>query len=158
MNEEINEKKDGKYAWFLFTIMSILIILSSVFFMAYPEITFNISMEYPGSPLTWESLDEGTKAGMYFLILRPFWDEILFGVFGLFCAWGLKKRESYAWNISIFWSAMMLVAGITLGLSEIFVGKWTSICVVTYLYSFIGVIALVCLFVFKKTIRYAYIK
>jgi hypothetical protein len=151
MKEIVNEKGREKYIWLIFAIMSIIIILSSVFFMAFPEITFDISMEYPGSSLTWESLDEGSKAGMYFLIVRPFWDEILFGIFGLYCAWGLKKRESYAWNLGVFWGVMMLVAGIALGLSELFIGKWSTVCIVTIVYSIIGVIALSCLFVVKKS-------
>ena len=154
MNAIVNEKGRGKYIWLIFSIMSILIMLSSVFFMAFPEITFDISMEYPGSSLTWESLDEASKTGMYFLILRPFWDEILFGIFGLYCAWGLKKRESYAWNIGVFWGVMMLVAGIALGISELFIGKWSSVCIVTILYSIIGVIALSCLFIVKKKLNY----
>ena len=150
MKAIVNEKGRGKYIWLIFAFMSIIIILLSVFFMAFPEITFDISMEYPGSSLTWESLDEGSKVGMYFLIVRPFWDEILFGVFGLFCAWGLKKRLSYAWNLGVFWGVMMLVAGIALGLSELFIGKWPTVCIVTIVYSIIGVIALSCLFIVKK--------
>ena len=150
MKAIVNEKGREKYIWLIFTIMSIIIILSSVFFMAFPEITFDISMEYPGSSLTWESLDEGSKAGMYFLILRPFWDEILFGIFGLYCAWGLKKRESYAWNLGVFWGVMMLAAGIALGLSELIIGKWLSVCVVTWLYCVIGAIALGYLLIIRK--------
>ena len=150
MKEIVNEKGREKYIWLIFTIMSILIILSSVFFMAFPEITFDISMEYPGSSLTWESLDEASKAGMYFLILRPFWDEILFGIFGLYCAWGLKKRESYAWNLGVFWGVMMLAAGIALGLSELIIGKWLSVCLVTWLYCLIGLIALGSLLIIRK--------
>ena len=150
MKATVNEKGREKYIWLIFATMSIIIILSSVFFLAFPEITFDISMEYPGSSLTWESLDEGSKVGMYFLIARPFWDEILFGIFGLYCAWGLKKRESYAWNLSMVWGVMVLAAGIALGLSEIIIGKWLSVCVVTYLYCIIGVIALSCLFTMKK--------
>jgi hypothetical protein len=157
MNEEnqmkaiVNEKGLEKNIWLVFASMSIIIILSSVFFMIFPEITFDISMEYPGSSLTWESLDEASKAGMYFLIVRPFWDEILFGVFGLYSAWGLKKREGYAWNFSVFWGVMMLVAGISLGLSELFIGKWPTVCIVTILYTLFGVIALSCLFIVKNT-------
>ena len=124
--------------------------LNSAFFIAFPEITFDISMEYPGSTLTWENLDEGSKAGMYFLIVRPFWDEILFGILGLFCAWELKKRESFAWNLGVFWGLMMLVAGVAIGLSELFIGKWPTVCMVTYVYSIIGVITLSCLFIVKK--------
>jgi hypothetical protein len=103
MKAIVYEKGREKYIWLIFATMSIIIILISVFFIAFPEITFDISMEYPGSSLTWESLDEGSKAGMYFLIVRPFWDEILFGILGLFCAWGLKKRVSFAWKLGVFW-------------------------------------------------------
>ena len=150
MKKNVNEKEREKYIWIIFAIMSILIILSSVFFMAFPEITFDISMEYPGSTLTWENLDKGSKAGMYFLIVRPFWDEILFGILGLFCAWGLKKRTSFAWNLGVFWGLMMLIAGIAIGLSELFIGKWSTVCMVTFVYSIIGVITLSCLLIVKK--------
>ena len=87
---------------------------------------------------------------MRFLIVRPFWDEILFGILGLFCAWGLKKRANFAWKLGVFWGVMMLVAGIAIGLSEIFIGEWPTVCMVTIVYSIIGVIALSCLFIVKK--------
>jgi hypothetical protein len=107
-------------------------------------------MEYPGSSLRWVDLDENSQIGMWFLILRPFWDEIIFGIFGLYCAWGLKKRESYAWNLGMVWGIMVLASGISLGLSEIFIGKWLSVCVVTYLYCITGLTALSSLFILKK--------
>ena len=150
MNTSVNGKGRAKYIWPIIATLSIVIFLNSAFFIAFPEITFDISMEYPGSTLTWENLGEGSKAGMNFLIVRPFWDEILFGILGLFCAWGLKKRESFAWKLGVFWGVMMLVAGITLGLSELFIGKWPTVCIVTILYSIIGVIALSGLFMVKK--------
>ena len=150
MNATVNDKGSAKYIWLVFVFMSILILLSSVFFMVFPDITFDISMEYPGSSLRWEDLDQNSQIGMRFLILRPFWDEILFGILGLYCAWGLKKGESFAWKLGMLWGGMMLVAGIALGLSELFIGKWPTVCLVTILYSIIGVIALSCLFIMKK--------
>jgi hypothetical protein len=131
-----------KSIWLVFAFMSVLILLSSVFFMAFPEITFDISMEYPGSTLRWADLDESGQVGMRFLIWRPFWDEIILGILGLYCAWGLKQRKLFAWQLSIIWGVMMLVAGLALGLSELIVGQWSAICVVTGLYTGIGVIAL----------------
>ena len=150
MNAIANDTGRAKYIWLVFVFMSILILLSSVFFMAFPDITFDISMEYPGSSLTWEDLDQNSQIGMRFLILRPFWDEILFGILGLYCAWGLKKRDIFAWKLGVVWGIMMLAAGIALGLSELFIGKWLSICLVTVLYCIIGVIALSCLLSVKK--------
>ncbi|NOQ18281.1 MAG: hypothetical protein GQ507_03475 [Dehalococcoidales bacterium] len=150
MKAIVNERGRAGYIWLIIAILSVIIIFVSIFFMAFPEITFDISMEYAGSPLTWESLDEGSKVAMHFLIVRPFWDEILFAILGLFCAWGLKKRESFAWKLGVFWGVMMLVAGIALGLSELYIGKWPTVCMVTFVYSIIGVIALSCLLVVKK--------
>ena len=150
MKATVNDKGSAKYIWLVFVFMSILILLSSVFFMIFPDITFDISMEYPGSSLRWEDLDQNSQIGMRFLILRPFWDEIIFGILGLFCAWELKKGESFAWKLGMLWGGMMLAAGIALGLSELFIGKWLSICLVTVLYCIIGVIALSCLLSVKK--------
>ena len=144
------EKGRANYIWLIIAAMSIIIFFIAVFFMAFPDITYDISMEYAGSSLTWESLDEGSKVAMHFLIVRPFWDEILFGILGLFCAWGLKKRASFAWKLGVFWGVMMLVAGLALGLSELFIGKWPTVCVVTIAYIIIGVIALSCLSFVKK--------
>jgi hypothetical protein len=94
--EVLNPPRRARHLWFILGFMSSLILLSSFFFMAFPDITFDISMEYPGSSLRWEDLDPSSQTGMRFLVLRPFWDEIIFGILGLFCAWGFKRRESYA--------------------------------------------------------------
>jgi hypothetical protein len=139
-----------KNTWLLFALMSILILFGSIFFMAFPDITFDISMEYPGSSLRWKDLDESSQVGMRFLILRPFWDEIIFGLLGLFCAWGLKNRDRIAWRFSVLWAVMMLAAGIALGLSELIIGQWSAICVVTGLYSISGLIALSSLLIVRK--------
>jgi uncharacterized membrane protein len=69
---------------------------------------------------------------------------------GLFCAWGLKKRDRFAWNLGAVWGVILLAAGIALGLSEMTIGRWPSVCVVTILYTTVGVIALICLFIVKK--------
>ncbi|MFC1922895.1 hypothetical protein ACFLY4_06350 [Chloroflexota bacterium] len=149
----VYEKVRSKYIWLIIATMSIIIFFIAAFFMAFPEITYDVSMEYAGSSLTWESLDEGSKVAMHFLIVRPFWDEILFGILGLYCAWGLKKRVSFAWNLGMFWGVMMLVAGIALGLSELFIGNWPTVCIVTIVYSIIGVIALGSLLIVKKEFK-----
>jgi hypothetical protein len=142
----------ARFIWPVFAVMSTLILLSAVFFMLFPEITFDITMEYPGSSLRWEDLDESSKVGMRFLVLRPFWDETIFGMLGLFCAWRLKRRDRFAWNLGAGWGVVLLAAGIALGLSEIAVGRWPSVCVVTILYVTVGAIALICLFLVKQGI------
>jgi hypothetical protein len=107
-------------------------------------------MEYPRSSLRWADLDESSQVGMRFLIWRPFWDEIIFGLLGIFCAWGLKQKEPFAWKLGNVFGGIMFAAGLALGLSELIVGQWTAICVVTVLYIGIGVIALGSLFLVRK--------
>jgi len=52
--------------------------------------------------------------------------------------------------LGVVWGIMILAAGIALGLSEILIGKWPTVCMVTIVYCIIGVIALGCLFLVRK--------
>jgi hypothetical protein len=87
---------------------------------------------------------------MRWLVWRPFWDEIIFGFLGLYCARGLQRKEPFAWKLGMVWGVILLTAGIALGFSELMIGKWQSICVVTGLYMLIGVVSLVSLYLSRK--------
>lgn len=81
---------------------------------------------------------------------RPFWDEILFGILGLFCAWGLKKRASFAWKLGVFWSVMLVASGIIIAVNEIVVSGWITVCLLPVEFIGVGGIALVYLLAVKK--------
>ena len=146
----IGEKGLSKSIWIIVVILSLVGILVSVFFMVISDITFDVTMENTGSSLTWESLDEVDKVAIRFLVARPFWDEILFGIWGLFCAWGLKKRESFAWKCGVFWSLMLIASGIIISFNEIVVSGWAMVCMLPISLLVVGFIALVCLLRVKK--------
>ena len=146
----VGEKGRSKNTWIIIVILSLMVILVSVFFMAISDITFDVTMENTGSSLTWQSLDEIDKVAMRFLVARPFWDEILFGIWGLFCAWGLKKRESFAWKRGVFWSLMLITSGIIISFNEIVVSGWAMVCMLPINLLVVGLIALVCLIRVKK--------
>lgn len=146
----VEETGRAKYIWLIIMILSIIVILVSVFFMAITPITFDVTMENTGSLLTWESLGERDKVAMAFLVGRPFWDEILFGIFGLFCAWGLKKREKFAWTLGVFWSVMLMTNGIIIAFNELIVSGWATVCMLPIEFLVVGGIALVCLLSVKK--------
>ena len=139
-----------KNVWLVIAFLSIVVILVSVFFMAISEITFDVTMENTGSSLTWESLDERSTLAIGFLVGRPFWDEIGFGILGLFCAWGLKKRVRFAWNFGVFWSIMMMAIGILIAFNELVVLGWVTVCLLPVEFIVVGGIALVCLLAVKK--------
>ena len=149
----IEQKGRSKYPWIVIVVLAIILILFSVFYIAIPDVVFDVTMERTGSSLTWGDLDERSSVGINFLIVRPFWDEILFGLLGLFCAWGIRKRVSFAWKLGVFWSVMMMVSGVIITLNEIVVSGWDMVCLLP-IYSFgVGSIALICLLAAKKEFK-----
>jgi len=68
----VKEKERGKNIWLIFSIMSIIVILISIFFMTFSEMTFDVTMENSGSSLTLKSLDEKAQGGIHFTVHRTF--------------------------------------------------------------------------------------
>ena len=139
-----------KHIWVIIAVLSVIVIGVSVFFMTISEITFDVTMENSGSSTTLEDLDEGDRGAIHFLVDRPFWDEIWFGILGLFCAWGLRKRVGFAWNLGVFWSVMLMAIGIIIALHEIIVLGWDIVCLLPINLFVVGGIALVCLLAIRK--------
>jgi hypothetical protein len=139
--------------WVVVAILSIIVILVSGFFLSISGITYNVTMENSGSSSTWESLGERNRAAIHFLVDRPFWDEIWFGILGLFCAYGLKKRASFAWNFSVFWSIMLIAIGIIIASYEIIVLEWDTVCMLPVEFLVVGGIALACLLAVKQEFK-----
>ena len=105
---------------------------------------------HTGSSVTWESLDEGAVATLRFIIAKPIWDEIWFGIFGLFCAWGIKRKVSFAWKFGVLWGVMLILIGIINAVYELFILGWSETCLQAPEFIIVGVIALGCLLSVKK--------
>ena len=139
-----------RYVWPAIVILSLVVIGFSFLFMSVTELVFEATLERTGSSMTWESLDEDTAAALRFIITKPDRDEIWFGILGLFCAWGIKRKESFAWKLGVFWGVMLIVSGIILAAYELFILGWSTVCMQTPVFIIVGVIALGCLFIVKK--------
>jgi len=146
----VGEKGRAKYVWLIIAILSIIVIFFSVFFMFLSEMIFDVTLERTGSSVTWESLDESGTLAVRFIIDRANWDEIWFGALGLFTAWGLKRKVSFAWNLGVFWSVMLIASGIIIAFNEIIVLGWDTVCLQTIDFLVVGGIALLCLLAVKK--------
>ena len=72
------------------------------------------------------------------------------GILGLFIALGLKRKKKYAWTLGILWGVMMIMNGAIQGGYEIFILGWSKVCLQTYMFLILGVIALVSLVVTRK--------
>ena len=139
-----------KYVWPTMMVLSLIIIGFNLLFMSVTELVFETTMERTGSSMTWESLDEETTAALRFFITESDRRAIWFGILGLFCAWGIKRKESFAWKLGAFWGVMLLVNGILLGGYELLILGWSTVCMATYELIIVGVIALGSLLIVKK--------
>ena len=139
-------KKLTKNIWIVIMILSLL--LTAMPLLKLIEIVLTGS----GSSFIPEKLDEGAFAS--FKLIMIFWLMYLIigGFWGLFCSWGLKKKESFAWKLGVFWSLLLILYGIISSLSEILISWVHKPLVCAYFMTSIvfGVIALVCLLVTKK--------
>ena len=147
------KKRLTRYVWPTILILSLVIIGFSVFFMFLTQTIYNVTLERTGSSLTWQSLDENSVAAISFIINRANWDEIWFGLLGVFCAWGLKKKEKFAWSLGVFWSVMLLGSGIIIGVNELYVLGWSEVCLQTYDFIIVGSISLVILLLTREDFR-----
>ena len=144
------EKGRTRYVWPTIVILSLIVIGFSFFFMSLTQLIFDTTMGRTGSPMTWASLDKDAAAGLRFIITKPDRYEVWFGIIGLLCAWGIKRKESFAWKLGILWGVMFIVSGIILAVYELFILGWSTVCLQTPEFIIIGGIALGCLFIVKK--------
>ena len=131
-------------------IFSVLVIALSIFFMVLSEMTFDVTMENSGSSLTLQSLDENAQGGAHFAIQRTFFDEIWFGVLGLFSAWGLKNNERFAWKLGLVWSVMILSVGVVMSIYQVGILGWTNPCIMMISLILSGGVSLTSLYRVKK--------
>ena len=105
---------------------------------------------WAGSSFDLGNVEEKALGFMNMAMIKPLWEELWIGIFGIFFALKLKQMKKYAWTLGIIWSAMMMANGIIQGGYEIIILKWSKPCVQTYIFLVIGIIALVSLLVVKK--------
>jgi hypothetical protein len=150
MEKTSYEKERGKNPWKVISILSLGVILLSIFFLVFSEMTFDVTMENSGSSLTLKSLDENAQGGAHFSVQRTFFDEVWFGILGLFCAWGLKKKDKFAWKLGVFWSVMLLTVGIVMAVYQVGILGWATPCLMMISLTLFGGIALTSLLRVKR--------
>jgi len=87
-------------------------------------------------------------------MLKPLWEGIWMGLFGIIIALGLKKEvpevQKYAWTLGLVWGIMMLSNAVIQGGYEILILGWSMVCVQTFSFLFLGLVALVSLLIARK--------
>jgi hypothetical protein len=103
-----------------------------------------------GSSQSIGDIEKNALEFMNMTMLKPLWEEIWIGIFGLFIAAGLKKKKKYAWTLGVFWGIMMITNAAIQGGYEILILGWSKVCLQTYMFLFLGVIALSSLLIARK--------
>ena len=83
-------------------------------------------------------------------MLKPLWEEIWIGILGIYCAVGLKNGNKYAWTLSLFWGIMMLSNAAIQGIYVLVVLKWSTACLQTYFFLFVGAVAFVSMLIARN--------
>ena len=144
------EKGFNKHVWIIMMILSIIFIIWTVFVISRGTEILPTAFKLAGSSQLTEDIEEKALAFMNMSMLKPLWEEIWIGIFGLFIAFGLKKKKKYAWTLGIFWGIMMIANAAIQGGYEIFILGWSKVCLQTYIFLILGIIALASLLLISR--------
>jgi uncharacterized membrane protein len=144
------EKGLARYIWVVILILAVVLLGMASILIAMPTHILDYILEMSGSSLTMGSLDKEAIAAFSFVWRGLSMSGVWFGIFGLFCAWGIKRKESFAWKLGVLWGVLLIVAGITTAVNELLVLRWSTVCQNVTLNVIVGAIALGCLFAVRK--------
>jgi hypothetical protein len=136
--------------WKIIMILSIISIIWNSFVMSRGDEILPTAFKLAGSSQLTEDIEKSALAFMNMTMLKPLWEGIWIGIFGLVFALGLKKKMRYAWTLGILWGIMLIANAAIQGGYELFVLGWSKVCLQTYMFLFPGIIALASLLIARK--------
>jgi hypothetical protein len=102
-------KEKGKNVWKVILILSCLFFSWTIFTISNGDtILENGIRMWAGSSFDLGNVEERALGFMNMAMIKPLWEELWFGIIGVFCALGLKHKNGFAWGLGIIWGAMML--------------------------------------------------
>ena len=140
----------SRHVWKIMTVLSIIFIVLTLFILSRGTQILPTAFKLAGSSQSTEDIEKSALAFINMSMLKPLWEEIWIGIFGILIALGLKRQKRYAWILGIFWGIMMLANGAIPGGYEIFVLGWSKICFQTYAFLLPGVIVLANLLIVRR--------
>ncbi len=146
----LKEKGFKKNVWMVIMVLSIVYIVMTLFIMSNGENVLKTGLELAGSSQDTGDIEEKALNFINMSMLKPLWEGIWMGIFGLLIAFGLKKKINYAWMLGIVWGIMWLTNAAIQGGYEMFILGWSSVCVQTYLFLILGLISLPSLLIAKE--------
>jgi hypothetical protein len=145
------QKGSSRQVWKIMMALSIIFMVWTLFVISRGTEILPTAFKLAGSPQLTQDIEQRALDFMNMTMLKPLWEEIWIGIFGLFIALGLKRRKTYAWTLGIFWGIMMIANGVIQGGYEMLILGWPKVCLQTYVFLLLGVIALISLMITRKT-------
>lgn len=141
------ENKTNRVGWIVMLILSILFLVWTIPLLTLSggQIIFEQGLKYADSPFNVASLDPAALGYINLSMLKPLWEEIWIGIFGIYCAFSLKANRKHARLLSFAWGIMLITNAAIQGVYEVVFLDWSSACLQTYLFLALGTIAIVSL-------------
>jgi hypothetical protein len=146
----MGEKEFNKHVWKIMLFLSIVVIVWTLFMMSRGNEILPTAFKLADSPQLTEDIEQRALDFMNMTMLKPLWEGLWVGIFGVFIAFGLKNKIQYAWTLGVFWGIMMITNATIQGGYEIFILGWPNACLQTYMILFPGLIALISLLIARK--------
>ncbi len=131
--------------------LSIIYIVWTLFIISQGTKILPTAFKLAGSSQSTEDIEKTALDFINMSMFKPLWEGLWAGFFGLFIAFKIKAKKKYAWTLGVFWGIMMITNAVIQGGYEIFILGWSKVCLQTYMFLFIGIVALGSLLITKKT-------
>ena len=145
-----SKKEATRYVWPVIAILALVLIVYGSSELLMTEFVADYALEMAHSSSTMKSLDAGTVACFSSFIRSSAISIIWFGIIGLLCAWGLKRKENFAWKLSVLWSVLIIATGILTASQQLFIANLSTICPTAIVHLIVGPIALVAILAVKN--------
>lgn len=140
----------GNHAWKIMMALSIIFIVWSLFLMSQGDNILPRALELAGSSQSTGDIEKSALDFLNMSMLKPLWEGMWMGLFGLVIAFGLKGKKKYASTLGMLWGIMMVGNAAIQGGYEMLILGWSSVCPQTYAFLLFGVVALASLSVTRK--------
>jgi hypothetical protein len=133
----------NKGGWVVMLILSVLFFVWTIplLLLSGGQVIFEEGLMYAGSPFNVGIMDKAALGFVNMSMLKPLWEELWVGILGIYCALNLKRNKRFAWALSLFWGIMLITNAAIQGTYEIAILNWSSACLQTYLFLFLGIVA-----------------
>ena len=108
------------------------------------------ALELAGSSQSTGDIEKSALNFLNMSMLKPLWEGMWMGLFGLVIALGLKGKEKYALTLGILWGIVMVGNAAMQGGYEVLILGWSSVCPQTYDFLLFGIATLSVLLVARK--------